>query len=60
MISLQYNGFIYNIAKEPYETFEESYNRAWFIVKNYEKYPYDELYSLSIININKNKNMDYI
>ena len=60
MISLQYNGFIYNIAKEPYETIEESYNRAWFIVKNYEKYSYDELYSLSIININKNKNMDYM
>lgn len=60
MISLQYCGKIYNISKEPHETIEESYMRAWFIVKNYSKYEYDELYSLSIMMINEKKGMNYL
>ena len=57
MISLYYNGSIYIIEEEPFESYEESYTRAWFIVKNYSKYNLDELYSLSIINLNKD--MEY-
>lgn len=59
MISLQFKGKIYNIETEPFETVEESYKRAWFIVKNNDKYRYDELNSLAIMMINKNKGMCY-
>lgn len=59
MISIQYQGKIYNIEQEPFESIEESYKRAWYIVKNYDKYDYNQLYSLSIIMINKNKGMIY-
>lgn len=60
MISLQYKGKLYKIDVEPFETIEESYKRAWFIVKNFEKYTnYKELYSASLIMINKNKGMSY-
>lgn len=60
MICLEYQGKIYNIEVEPFETIEDSYKRAWFIVKNYDKYSeYNELYSLSIMMINKNKGMIY-
>ena len=60
MIVIQYQGKIYNIQQEPFESIEDSYKRGWFIVKNYQKYDsYRELYSLSIIMINKNKGMIY-
>lgn len=59
MIALQYRGKIYNINIEPFETVEESYKRAWFIVKNNDKYGRDELNSLAIMMINKNKGMNY-
>ena len=59
MISIQYQGKLYNIEQEPFESIEESYKRAWYIVKNYDKYDYNQLYSLSIIMINKNKGMIY-
>lgn len=59
MISLQYQGKLFNIDTEPYETIEESYKRAWFMVKNYDNYKNDELYSLAIMMINKNKGMIY-
>ena len=60
MIAIQYQGKIYNISQEPFETIDVSYKRGWYIVKNFEKYPdYKELYSLSIIMINKNKGMNY-
>lgn len=59
MISLQYQGKIYNFEAEPYETVEDSYKRAWFMVKNYDNYKHDELYSLAIMMINKNKGMVY-
>ena len=60
MISLQYQGKIYNISKEPFETSEDSYSRAWFIVKNYERVEYPELYSLSIMKLNEEKGMKFI
>ena len=59
MIAIQYKGKLFNIEQEPHESVEESYKRGWYIVKNYEKFTYDELYSLSIIMLNKNKGMVY-
>jgi len=56
-LSLYYKLKIYNIKKEPFELLEDTYKRAWFIVKNYDKYEYNELYSLSIIN--NNSSMQY-
>jgi len=52
-------GKLYNIEQEPFETIEDSYKRGWFIVKNYDKYKKDELYSLSIITLNFEKGMTY-
>jgi hypothetical protein len=57
-LSLYYKLKIYNIKKEPFELLEDTYKRAWFIVKNYDKYEYNELYSLSIIN--NNSSMQYV
>lgn len=60
-INICYKGTFYNITKEPYESTEEAYKRLWFIIKNYNNYPnYKELVSMSIINNNKNKGMEYI
>ncbi len=59
MITIQYQGALYNIQQEPFENIEDSYKRGWYIVKNYNKYSYDELYSLSIIMLNKNKGLIY-
>lgn len=53
-ITILYNNNIYIIMKEPFETLNETYNRGWYIVKNYNLYEYNLLYSLSIINNNKN------
>ena len=47
------------IDKEPFETLEETYERGWFIIKNYDNYDYNELISQSIININSKKGMEY-
>ncbi len=60
-ISLHYNNNIYIIMKEPYETIENTYKRAWFIVKNYDKFQdYNKLYSFSILYENtKSHNMNY-
>lgn len=57
-LSLYYKLKIYNIKKEPFELLEDTYRRAWFIVKNYDNYEYNELYSLSIIN--NNSSMEYV
>ena len=40
-LSLYYKLKIYNIKKEPFELLEDTYKRAWFIVKNYDKYEYN-------------------
>ena len=58
-ISILYENIIYIIMKEPFETIKETYNRGWFIVKNYNNYDYKKLYSLSIINNNIDNNMYY-
>ena len=58
-ISLHYNNNIYIIMKEPYETIENTYKRAWFIVKNYDKFQdYNKLYSFSILYENIIKAFD--
>lgn len=59
MIQIYYMGKLYNIEQEPFETIEDSYKRGWFIVKNYDKYKKEELYSLSIITLNFEKGMTY-
>ena len=59
MISIYHKGYIYNINQEPFENLEDTYKRGWFIINNYDKYDYIELYSLSIINNNKNIGMIY-
>lgn len=60
-ITICYKAMFYNITKEPYESTDEAYKRLWFIIKNYKNYPnYKELVSISIINNNKNKGMEYI
>jgi|TARA_B110000093_G_scaffold170249_1_gene199055 hypothetical protein len=58
-INILYNNEIHIIDKEPYETLEETYERGWFIIKNYDNYDYNELISQSIININLKKDMEY-
>lgn len=65
MISLQYRGKIYNIETEPFETVEDSYKRAWYIVKEFSKDKNSDIsdissiYSSSIMMVNKNKGMVY-
>jgi hypothetical protein len=59
-ITIFYNGFIHIIKKEPYENTSDVYRRGWFIIKNNKGEDYKGLYSLSIMNINKNKGMEYL
>ena len=56
-----YNKGIINIIdREPYETNSDVYRRGWFIINNKNKEEnYNKLISDSIININKNKGMEY-
>lgn len=58
-ISIQYNNNIYIIMKEPYETLNDTYNRGWYIVKNYDNKNFNKLYSESIINNNKLLGLNY-
>lgn len=59
-VTLNYCGKIYIIDKEPFETNQDTYNRGWFIIKNNDKYSnYNELVSMSIINNNLKKQMEY-
>lgn len=59
-IIIHYKGKLYIIDKEPFESNEDVYKRGWFIVKNQGKYCKEELISLSIINNNLKKGMEYI
>ena len=58
-ISIMYNNNIYFIDIDPYETIQETYERGWFIIKNYDYYEYNNLVSLSIIKLNEKKGMVY-
>lgn len=57
MIVIYFKNNIFKIQKEPFETDENAYIRGWYIVKNYDKYEYDELISRSIIYINEKTNL---
>lgn len=58
---LIYNkGIIHIIDKEPYETISDVYKRGWYIINNKGgELDLKKLISDSIININKNKGMEY-
>lgn len=59
-VAINYKGKLYLIDKEPFETFEETYCRGWFIIKNMHNYPnYNQVVSLSIMNNNLKKGMKY-
>ena len=64
-ITIFNKGRIYIINKEPYETVGDVYKRGWYIINNIKTHNsdksdnYTKLYSLSIINNNKNKGMTY-
>lgn len=56
-ILIIHENYIYKIYKEPFETDENTYIRAWFIIKNNDKVEdKDELISRSIIHLNEYKN----
>jgi hypothetical protein len=59
-ISIYNNGVIYIINREPYETNLDVYKRGWFIIKNkHQEKGKDQLQSISLIDIYKNKGMEY-
>lgn len=59
-VSITYKNKIYNIDSEPFETYEDTYRRGWYIVKNIGTYTsYNELVSMSIIHSNLKKEMQY-
>ena len=53
-IIIIHNNNIYKIYKEPFETDENTYIRAWFLIKNSTINDYN--ISKSIIYLNENKN----
>jgi hypothetical protein len=56
-IVIMHNNFIYKIHKEPYETDENTYIRAWFIIKNNNDIDnLETIISRSIIYLNEYKN----
>jgi|SaaInlV_125m_DNA_1040241.scaffolds.fasta_scaffold398387_1 hypothetical protein len=59
MISIEYQGKIYNIPEELFETSEDSYKRGWYVVKNMQEHSFKETYSKSLMFLNKNKGMKY-
>ncbi len=60
-IIISCKGIIYKIDKEPFETYEDTYSRGWFIIKNKDVYDNcKQLVSLSIIHNNNKKMMEYV
>lgn len=62
-IIIIHNNHIYKIDKEPYETDENTYIRAWFLIKNTTINDYNKDYNISksIIYLNEYKNnMKYL
>ena len=57
-IIIIHNNYIYKIYKEPFETDENTYIRAWFLIKNsnINDYNDDSNISKSIIYLNEYKN----
>ena len=54
-IIIIHNNHIYKIYKEPFETDENTYIRAWFLIKNSNIYYYNNDYNISksIIYLNE-------
>ena len=59
MISIEYQGKNYNIPEELFETREDSYKRGWFVSKNKDTCSFKEIYSKSLMFLNKKKGMKY-
>jgi len=55
-IVIIYDNYIYKIEKEPFETDENTYKRGWYIIKNLDKFSYDDVIVNSLIYLNENKN----
>lgn len=57
-IIIIHNNYIYKIDKEPYETDENTYIRAWFLIKNSNINDYNNDYNISksIMYLNEYKN----
>jgi len=55
-IVIIYDNYIYKIEKEPFETDENTYKRGWYIIKNLDKFSYDDVVVNSLIYLNENKN----
>lgn len=60
-VIINHKGYFYNIEKENFETSEEAYNRAWYIINNKANYTnVNQLISLSFMHTNKKKGMKYL
>jgi len=56
-IVIIHDNYLYKIHKEPFETDENTYIRAWYIIKNNDGITdLETIISLSIIYLNENKN----
>lgn len=60
-VIINHKGCFYNIEKENFETSEEVYDRAWYIINNKANYSnVNQLISLSFMHANKKKGMKYL
>ncbi len=56
---IMYQGKLYDIMAETFETIEDTYTRGWYIIKNHGEKSYKELHSMSIMMLNEKKGMEY-
>ena len=58
-INILNDTYMYIIETEPYEPTKDSYERAWYIINNYDKEKYNMIVSDSIIKNNIKNGMIY-
>jgi hypothetical protein len=58
-INILNDTYMYIIETEPYEPTKDSYERAWYIINNYDKEKYNIIVSESIIKNNVKNGMIY-
>ncbi len=58
-INILNDTYMYIIELEPYEPTKDSYERAWYIINNYDKEKYNKIVSDSIIKNNVKNGMIY-
>ena len=59
-IIIHHKGCMYIIDKQPFETYEDAYQRGWFIVNHKHVYTdHKQLISLSFMDNYKKKGMEY-